>query len=96
MFKQIIIATALTVAASSAMASTSIQGCGPSARIYADTKANDTSNSDHYSSSGEGATVGFSLNWTFGFKKACESNNAAILAKKSSELRKTNAQAELI
>ena len=93
MFKQIIIATALTVAASSAMASNSIQGCGPSARIYLDQDVDNTTGHNEYLRDSKGAEVGFSLNWTFGFKKACEENNAAILAKKASELHKTNAQA---
>ena len=85
MFKKILIATVLTVAASSAMANGShIQGCGPDARIYADNTSNNHLGDTYDNSS---VTAGFSLTWTFGKRAACEQHNAAVLDQKTHAIR---------
>ena len=101
MFKSIIIATALTVAASSAMA---LDACGPSVDFGFEQNGTNTNSNESqfgdYSSSNrgqdKGVTASIGLTWQFGWKDKCEAANKAEIALTKAETELAESEARSI
>ena len=101
MFKTIITAVALTVAASSAFA---IDACGPSVDFGFEQNGTNTNSSESsfgdYNASNrgqdKGVTASIGLTWQFGWKKKCEESNAAEIARTKAEIELAESEARSI